>query len=713
MAISVGDAVLSFIGDSSQLDTKFNEVQPNAEKAFGGAAEAVEEGTSKMKFSMAEAKGEARLLGEEFGVHLPRHVSNFIAKLPGVGEALSAAFSATAILFMAQALVQVTEKATNWIANNVIFTQAMKDSNAATVDLNKHLLANADASDKAKDALEKFGASGVDSLRLQAIALQKQIDLKKQAIPLDEQAVQSGRGLVHAYVETVGLAKQTWNWVMSRLEGEKSEKELLEAKQDLRNRKVTSDDSDAKTMEKQLELLQKQLETELKLAAIKQGTEVGVSGAKLKSAKAQAEVAEDYNTAGKRKEIAEQLENTLYTIKHDGMMKQLAILKENDANTKDAQVKMLAEIRVAADNQASLVLDRFAKQKDELQKNLQAIEKTVQQALPEIQIVTPTFLVNMQKGIQVAHDMGITLRQDLVAAYNAAKKAQDDFMASGIKDGVAQTEIANNILKTKKALEQYGQAEDKFKIKSHGIFQQLENDSKTGAAALNQWKQIGTNAMSTIAESAQGAITELILAQGSFGKAMLKATENVLASIASQALITGLFDVGKAYEASARYDYAGAAQYTTAAEQMFVVAALAGGTAAGMSRAGGGGSGSSNQQQHTSDSNTGQSNRSGGGSVVGVQGFAKGALITAPTLAIIGEDRQNPTEAVLPLDDEQAMGKIKEGLGGGGGDIHVHVNGLISPDNLSKVMKQMSKAVHNGQAQLTSSNSLRLTKRSA
>ena len=41
MAQEVGDAVLRFLGDSTQLDTKFDEVGPNAEKAFAPAAEAV------------------------------------------------------------------------------------------------------------------------------------------------------------------------------------------------------------------------------------------------------------------------------------------------------------------------------------------------------------------------------------------------------------------------------------------------------------------------------------------------------------------------------------------------------------------------------------------------------------------------------------------------------------------------------------------------
>jgi hypothetical protein len=127
MAIEVGDAVLKFIGDSQQLDTKFDEVGPNAQRAFEPAAEAAEQAGERMKASMGEARGEAALLGEAFGVHLPRHVRTFVAELPGVGEALSAAFSATAVLFLVQAVAEASEKLSKFVGDTLIFTDDMKD----------------------------------------------------------------------------------------------------------------------------------------------------------------------------------------------------------------------------------------------------------------------------------------------------------------------------------------------------------------------------------------------------------------------------------------------------------------------------------------------------------------------------------------------------------------------------------------------------------
>jgi hypothetical protein len=96
--------------------------------------------------------------------------------------------------------------------------------------------------------------------------------------------------------------------------------------------------------------------------------------------------------------------------------------------------------------------------------------------------------------------------------------------------------------------------------------------------------------------------------------------------------------------------------------------------------------------------------------VVGVQAFAEGGLISGPTLALMGEEYKR--EAVLPLDDPRAMEAIRNGVGGGTTH-HWHIDGMISPDNMAKVMKTMSKMVSRGQANLTASNSLRITKRSA
>ncbi len=140
--VSVGDAVLTFLGDTTNLDAAFNRVADQtaatmgkaadsvsqigdaaddastklgvAGESAGAAGEQISEGMKHGRTAVYEAKGEAALLGEMFGIHLPRHVRTFVAELPGVGTALSAAFAATAVLFLIEALVKGIEKIQEW-----------------------------------------------------------------------------------------------------------------------------------------------------------------------------------------------------------------------------------------------------------------------------------------------------------------------------------------------------------------------------------------------------------------------------------------------------------------------------------------------------------------------------------------------------------------------------------------------------------------------
>jgi hypothetical protein len=152
MAISAGDIVLNFFGETSQLDQAFNRVATEAGEKMGLATKSIQGTTDavdgmgksmavgqqgavelgevvnlageKSRESMYEARGEAGLLGEAFGIHLPRHVRSFVAELPGVGTALSAAFQATAVLFLISALVEGIQKIVEWAEHGEKMRQA-------------------------------------------------------------------------------------------------------------------------------------------------------------------------------------------------------------------------------------------------------------------------------------------------------------------------------------------------------------------------------------------------------------------------------------------------------------------------------------------------------------------------------------------------------------------------------------------------------------
>jgi hypothetical protein len=149
---------------------------------------------------------------------------------------------------------------------------------------------------------------------------------------------------------------------------------------------------------------------------------------------------------------------------------------------------------------------------------------------------------------------------------------------------------------------------------------------------------------------------------------------------------------------------------------------VAGGVARAMgagSSAGGGGSSASSAKVGGSDSAYKPTPAGQVAAPSVVPHFASGALISAPTLAMIGDSSAGGSarEAVLPLDDSRAMdaiaGEIASRMGGGmGGGIHVHVKGMISSDNLRQVVRKISRDVGKGNVRLNTTNSYRITKRS-
>jgi hypothetical protein len=188
--IQVGDAVIEFLGNTQQLDGSIDGLNAKIESGMSRASQSVgqlddaldnagetateaggviDEAVEKSTVNIREARGEVALLGEEFGVRLPRHVQTFVAQMPGVGEALEAAFAATAVIFIAEAIVKLTEKVTNFISTTFIYTQAMKEADTITASLNATILENEANIEKLNTA---YDAMTMTPMRL----LTKQLD---------------------------------------------------------------------------------------------------------------------------------------------------------------------------------------------------------------------------------------------------------------------------------------------------------------------------------------------------------------------------------------------------------------------------------------------------------------------------------------------------------------------------------------------------------
>lgn len=95
----VAGLMLSIDGNTVKLRTEFDKAKASSRAA-----------TQQMKADMMEARGAIKLAGEEIGVNLNRHLTSFLAKLPGVAPIMAAAFSATAIVGLGMAFAEAGKK---------------------------------------------------------------------------------------------------------------------------------------------------------------------------------------------------------------------------------------------------------------------------------------------------------------------------------------------------------------------------------------------------------------------------------------------------------------------------------------------------------------------------------------------------------------------------------------------------------------------------
>jgi hypothetical protein len=336
-----------------------------------------------------------------------------------------------------------------------------------------------------------------------------------------------------------------------------------------------------------------------------------------------------------------------------------------------------------------------------------------------IDIVLPKNLQDLLKFRQEAKDLGITLGVDLVEKINLAKKALSDYTEFGGKDEKQIEAIRLEIQQLEKEYDKLGQVQDKEKLKSETTWAGFIQDVQKGINATHELNVNMQGAFNSVSASLQNAFTMAIAGERGVGKAIEEAGAKSLEQLAAQAAVKAIFYTAEGFaELAFGVTSSSAAELFEAAALMASVAGAAGLAGRAIGGPGGGSGGSNNNasvfQNNNGGSNTGAAGR-GGTSVLGVQHFATGGLITAPTLAVMGE--QNRAEAVLPLEDPRAMASIGKSISdnGGGGGIHIHLphGSIISADTMQKFVAKMNKMVERGQVNVRASSSLRLNKRSA
>jgi hypothetical protein len=597
--IQIGDAVVSFIGDMTQLDKGVDNLNDRIEQGMTrasqnvgqldtalaeagdsavGAGEEIDEAMGRSRASIGEARGEAALLGEAFGVHLPRHVRSFVAELPGVGEALSAAFAATAVLFIIEAIVKLTEKTTDFINTTFVYTKAMQDMDAALAASNKK---HADAI----DALTKMKKAFDDSL--DPIKAQKKAHEElKEAVHLEEEEIKKLQNTAATAAEHI----ESWWDKVANL--------ALKVTDNLIGTNLLA------------ERLQRQHDEAQKTAQEKQN-------------------------------------NDLLALQ-DKHNKDVETLREQD---KTAEIKAN---KAKADSQ----FEYWREQQNAYEKQIAENDK----------------LVAANAKLMAGLERKATIEETVVAGADKAsiervKEMEKAMKAEGKEIDLTATKIA------------------------------------PFAADFN-------NAFISAASGAEG-----------WGKAMEGATGQALSALAQWCQAQAVKNLAEGLAAAANpFTAAEAPGYYMAAAE-FEAAALAAGVAGSViSGAGGGGPSGVGGGSYSGTGTTGNTTSGSGaatGPVTSVHKFAAGGLISAPTLAMIGDSPSGgaANEGVLPLDNPEAMAKIAGTIaammpGGGGTHFNMHVKGMISDADTKKLTKKISKMVRAGTTTLHSSNTHRITKRS-
>jgi hypothetical protein len=639
--VQIGDAVVNFIGDMTQLDQGVDKLNDRIESGMtrasanvgqlgdalddagekaDGAAEEIDSSMSRSRGSIREARGEVALLGEEFGVRLPRHVQTFVAEMPGVGEALESAFAATAVLFVIEAIVKLTEKTTDFISTMFIYTQAMKEADAITASLNATILANEANIARLNTA---YDAMTLTPMQL----LTKQLDDVNAKIAHQQEEFRAASDEMYGYRNgliqlTDAEKKQSENIIISN-------KTVMESLSDEnRNLSTQIDKLYSDATKKAKEVSEKNMETFNSL------------------------MQQQKNYAG---QLALELSNLI-----------------EKANSELSGIRFPEELTAPGLNKIS---------------------------------------AGFAAADAAAQKYGVTLKSDLVDQMIAMQKAFDAMAKS---ENVDQSGLAA-----------FGKQIDALREKILTFSNpQAVNQVNQFFEAFSKGGQQSTAAMVGFGDAYGNALGKAIAGEEGFGQAMKTATVQFIDQIGMRALTQGMYYAAQGVADLFWFPERAAADFQASA--MFLAIGAAGVVSA--SAIGGGSSGgASGGGSYSGTGTTGVTSGSGSapGPATTTTRLASGGLISSPTLAMIGDSPMggNASEAVLPLDHPETMAKIAGAIaphlasmigGGGGSNTINHTSfGQLRHSDLKRLTRQINQAVNKGTAQLNSTKTGRIVKRSA
>ena len=177
---------------SVDLQTKtatFQSGMSDAAKAARGSFNDIKQGAREMGaetgYSMGEARHSVQLLSEEFGLHLPRGVTSFLASLGPVGAAMEAAFPFLAIAvgatFLIEKLTKLGDEAAKsgkeWTAISEDVSKWGENSRKELLDVQIQLdKLNGDKLKELQDTLKKIDLTTLEHLKSEFDGVSKKAD---------------------------------------------------------------------------------------------------------------------------------------------------------------------------------------------------------------------------------------------------------------------------------------------------------------------------------------------------------------------------------------------------------------------------------------------------------------------------------------------------------------------------------------------------------
>jgi hypothetical protein len=661
---------------------------------------------------MYQARGEAGLLGEAVGIHLPRHVRRFIAELPGVGVALSAAFQATAILFILEAFLQLIEKiqdfadhaekaAASWETVEQAFRegddkiqQGLDQTREKIITLTQGAIAGMEF------GLRHMGDAGVAAMAI----IRKELDALTKDLELNSGFLDTwlGIGTEHQSLKDIGQFST------------ELQKAMREAAQ------ANPGDPTA-SLRKGIELTEEKIKgLNVSIGGIEHKDDstfsegAGTEGIEKERAallalndqfkksidlqKEREELAKD-QIGAKQAELEKKRAEELFKIYKDtfaarqAMEKELEQQQNQSAKITDSRLK--AELK-EAEQASKEKLDLLKRQEEAAMAVVDGSIKEEELAddrkaeLLKVQydkgLITGRQYLDQLKALYASEVQALTAmlnqKQQLVIleAQNEATRRGQILTAEDAKETKAYIELENKKKQLQNEFDnKFLKAEDQIAKKQAKEYdtlgKQLDDYRKKLKATqqdLHGFGKVADGVLGDISNAFGNAIEQWVSGQASFGAALEKALQQYLAQVAGKAAIDALYFTAWGI-ADLFWNPARAGADFAAAGEFAAIAAVAGGAAKAMGGGGSSGGGSSSASSGPSIDSGSAANHPAQQPVAtfNIAHLGNGGLVDRPMMAEIGHGR----EVVLPLDNESVMQAFREGVGGNG-PITVIVEGI-------------------------------------